>query len=50
VKSFLYEVQAGSPAVFALSALMLVVIGVLAAMAPARRAVSIEPMQALRTE
>jgi predicted permease len=50
VKSFLYEVQAGSPAVFALSALLLVMIGLLAAMAPARRAVSIEPMQALRTE
>ncbi len=50
VKSFLFEVQAGSPTVFAVSALMLVLIGLLAAMAPARRAVSIEPMQALRTE
>ncbi len=50
VKSFLFEVQAGSPTVFAVSALLLVVIGLLAAMAPARRAVSIEPMQALRTE
>ena len=50
VRSFLFEVQPGNPRVFALSALMLVVIGLLAATLPARRAVSIDPMQALRTE
>jgi predicted permease len=50
VKSFLFEVQPGNPAVFIFSALMLVLIGLLAALMPARRAVSIEPMQALRTE
>jgi ABC-type antimicrobial peptide transport system permease subunit len=50
IRSFLYEVQPGDPAVFALAALALVLIGLLAAMLPARRAVSIDPMQALRTE
>jgi predicted permease len=50
IRSFLYEVQPGDPAAFALAALALVLIGLLAAMLPARRAVSIDPMQALRTE
>jgi predicted permease len=50
IGSFLFEVQPGNPWVFVLSALVLVVIGLLAAMLPARRAVSIDPMQALRTE
>jgi ABC-type antimicrobial peptide transport system permease subunit len=48
--SFLFEVQPGNSAVFALAALALALIGLLAAMLPARRAVSIDPMRALRTE
>ena len=50
IKSFLFEVQPGNPAVFGLAALALVLIGLLAGMLPARRAVSIDPMRALRTE
>jgi predicted permease len=50
IRSFLFEVEPGDPAVFGLAALALVLIGLLAAMLPARRAVSIDPMQALRTE
>lgn len=50
IRSFLFEVQPGNPAVFGLSALALVLIGLLAAMLPARRAVSIDPTRALRTE
>ncbi|HEX4311572.1 MAG TPA: ABC transporter permease [Acidobacteriaceae bacterium] len=50
VRSFLFEIQAGNPAVFVAAALMLAGIGLLAAVLPARRAVSIDPMQALRSE
>ena len=50
VRSFLFEVKPGNPWVFALSAVALVLIGVFAALLPARRAISIDPMQALRTE
>jgi predicted permease len=50
IRSFLFEVQPGNSAVFALAALALALIGLLAAMLPARRAVSIDPMRALRTE
>ena len=50
IRSFLFEVQPGNPWVFVLSALTLVVFGLLAATLPARRAISIDPMQALRTE
>ncbi len=50
VRSFLFEVQPGNLWVFVLSALALVVIGLLAAMLPARRAVTIDPTQALRAE
>jgi len=50
IRSFLFEVQPGNPWIFVLSALALVLIGLLAAGLPARRAVSIDPMQALRTE
>lgn len=49
-RSFLYEIQPGNPSIFVLSALLLVVIGLLAALLPARRAMSIDPMQALKTE
>ncbi len=50
IRSFLFEVQPGNPWVFVLSALTLVIVGLVAATLPARRAVSIDPMQALRTE
>ncbi len=50
VGSFLYETRAGNPGVFLASAGVLVAIGMVAAMLPARRAVNIDPMQALRTE
>ncbi|HEY3991212.1 MAG TPA: ABC transporter permease [Acidobacteriaceae bacterium] len=50
IRSFLFEVQPGNLAVFAMAAVALLLIGLLAAMLPARRAVSIDPMRALRTE
>jgi predicted permease len=50
LRSFLFEIQPGNVAVFGLSALALVLIGLAAALLPARRAVSIDPMQALKAE
>jgi ABC-type antimicrobial peptide transport system permease subunit len=50
IRSFLFEVQPGNPWVFLVAVLALVLVGFLAAMLPARRAVSIDPMRALRTE
>jgi ABC-type antimicrobial peptide transport system permease subunit len=50
IRSFLFEVQPGNPWIFVLAALTLVLVGLVAATLPARRAVSIDPMQALRTE
>ncbi|NYF53491.1 ABC transporter permease [Tunturiibacter gelidoferens] len=50
VRDFLFEIQPGNPAIFLSSAMLLVSIAVLAALLPARRAVSIDPMQALKTE
>jgi ABC-type antimicrobial peptide transport system permease subunit len=50
VRSFLYEIQPGDLWIFLLSAAALVFIGLFAALIPARRAISIDPMQALRTE
>jgi ABC-type antimicrobial peptide transport system permease subunit len=50
MRSFLFGVSEHDPAtVIAVSALM-IVCGLVAALVPARRAASIEPMQALRTE
>jgi putative ABC transport system permease protein len=50
IRSFLFEVQPGSPVVFLMAVLALALTGLVAAMLPARRAVSIDPMRALRTE
>jgi predicted permease len=50
VRSFLFDVNPGNPAIFLIAFAILLVAGFVAAMLPARRAVSIEPMQALRTE
>jgi predicted permease len=50
VRDFLFEIQPGNPAIFLSSAILLASIAVLAALLPARRAVSIDPMQALKTE
>ena len=48
--SLLYGVQARDPVVFAQAALVLVVSAALAAILPARRAASIDPARALRSE
>jgi ABC-type antimicrobial peptide transport system permease subunit len=50
IGSFLFEIRPGDPVVLVLSALLLALIGLLAATLPARRAISIDPMQALKTE
>jgi putative ABC transport system permease protein len=50
IRSFLFEVQPGNPEIFLVAVLVLALIGLLAAVQPARRAVSIDPMRALRTE
>jgi predicted permease len=50
IRSFLFEVQPGNRWVFLMAVLALATVGLLAAMLPARRAVSIDPMRALRTE
>jgi putative ABC transport system permease protein len=50
IKGFLYEVKPLDVSTFGGVALALIVIGLAAAMIPARRAASIQPMQALRDE
>ena len=50
VKSFLYQVQPLDAWTYCAVALALAIVGLAAALLPARRAASIEPMQALRTE
>ncbi len=50
MKSLLYEVQSYDVVALAGAPLLLVACAVLAGFIPARRAASIEPMQALRTE
>ena len=50
IRSFLFEVLPGSPGIFASAACVLCVIVLIAALIPARRAVTIDPVEALRTE
>jgi predicted permease len=50
LKSMLYEISPFDPLSFALAIAALTLVSGCAALAPARRAASIEPMQALRTE
>jgi predicted permease len=50
IRSVLYDTQPGDPLAIAASISLLLIIAALAAMIPARRAASIDPMRALRTE
>jgi predicted permease len=50
LKAMLYQISPFDPAAFALAIVVLVVVSACAALGPARRAASVEPMQALRTE
>jgi predicted permease len=50
IEAFLYEVNPTSLAFFGAATVILALCGFVAALLPARRAVSIDPMQALRTE
>jgi predicted permease len=50
LESLLFEVSAMNPVIFSLAVIALVSVAVFAAFIPARRAASIDPMRALRTE
>jgi ABC-type antimicrobial peptide transport system permease subunit len=50
LRSALFGVGAADPLSFAAAALMLVITVLLAGLLPARRAVSVQPMQVLKTE
>jgi predicted permease len=50
IKAFLFDVSPGNPAIFSSAVLLLAAAGFTAAILPARRAASIDPMKALRTE
>ncbi len=50
IGSLLYETESGDPAVICASTAVLLVAAFLAALLPARRAASVDPMRALRTE
>jgi ABC-type antimicrobial peptide transport system permease subunit len=50
MKNLLFEVSANDPATFALIALLLVVVALIASCVPARRATKVDPLQALRHE
>jgi len=50
MKSLLFDVSAADPATFALSALLLVSVALIASYIPARRATRVDPLLALRHE
>ena len=50
LKGFLYDVNPGSAGVLAAVALLVAAVGMSASVIPARRAASIDPVRALRTE
>ncbi len=50
LQSQLFEIKCGDPLTFAVGALLMIVIAMLAAWLPARRAAKIDPMEALRYE
>jgi ABC-type antimicrobial peptide transport system permease subunit len=50
VQSFLYEVKPVDPPTYAAVVLLLLLVGTLAALVPAQRAASVEPVQTLREE
>ena len=50
MRSFLFGVSEHDPKTVMAVCVLMIVCGLLAALVPARRAASIEPMQALRTE
>ena len=50
LKSMLYGISPLDPVAFGLSISVLILVSACAALAPARRAASVEPMQALRME
>ena len=50
LKDFLYQVNAVDPWTYVGVAVLLLVVGSVAALVPARRAAAVEPMQALREE
>jgi len=48
--SLLYDVKPADPLTFALTAGLLLLVGIMACLLPARRAATVDPMQALRSE
>ena len=50
MRSFLFEVSALDPVVLALSGLLVLLLALVACLLPARRAASVDPMQALRAD
>jgi ABC-type lipoprotein release transport system permease subunit len=50
MRGLLFELSPTDPATFATIATILAVVALIAAWVPARRAASVEPMKALRTE